>query len=71
MGGDPMSAVKRICVMYPDGSVNIYSGKVYPGQELNDARRERDNFNKAERDKRHQAAVGEIMVDLMTFKEIL
>lgn len=66
-----MSAVKRICVMFPDGSINVYSGKVYPGQELNDARRERDNFNKLERNPRLHAAIGEIMVDLGSFKETL
>lgn len=60
--------VKRICVLYPDGSLNVLSGN-RGEQHLNEARAEERGYNKGETRQDEKALVGEIDVDLMSFKE--
>ena len=62
--------VKRLCVLYPDGSLNLMSGSKSPADQVNEARLLRDGFNKGETDKAELASFGEIQVDLMSFKEL-
>lgn len=61
--------VKRIAVMFPDGSLNVISGQKSEAAALAEARAERDVWNKGEKDQRRLAAMGEIEVDLGSFKE--
>lgn len=61
--------VKRICIIFPDGSVSIMAGPVDKAEPLNQARRECLLFNRGEKDKSEMASFGEIDVDLMSFKE--
>jgi hypothetical protein len=60
--------VKRLCVLYPDGSVNIQSPQEGNAAAVNRARRECLGYNKGERDMTALAQFGEIEVDLMSFK---
>jgi hypothetical protein len=61
--------VKRIAVLFPDGSMNVYSGSKSEAAQLAEGRHERDTWNKGERDAAKFAQMGEIEVDLMSFKE--
>lgn len=61
--------VKRICVLYPDGSLNVLSGNRGEQHNLNEARAEARGYNKGETRQEEKALVGEIEVDLMSFKE--
>lgn len=61
--------VKRICIIFPDGSVSIMAGAADKAEPLNQARRECSLFNRGERDVNETASFGEIDVDLMSFKE--
>ncbi len=61
--------VKRICIIFPDGSLSIMSGAADRAEPINQARRECAAFNKHETDKAEMASFGEIDVDLMSFKE--
>lgn len=61
--------VKRLCVLYPDGSVSIMSlqdGNA--ASSTNRARRECLSYNKTARDATELAEFGEIDIDLMSFK---
>jgi hypothetical protein len=60
--------VKRLCVLYPDGSVSIMSPQDGEASATNRARRECAGYNKGERDLGNLAQFGEIDVDLMSFK---
>lgn len=61
--------VKRFCVMYPDGSVNVMSHQDGEDRALARARRECALFNKNERDKEAHATFGEIDVSLTSYRE--
>lgn len=61
--------VKRICVLFADGSINVIAPHKGEGAALSEARHDRDVWNKGERDRAKLAQVGEIDVDLMSFKE--
>lgn len=61
--------VKRICIIFPDGSLSIMAGAADRAEPLNQARRECAAFNRGEKDKTEKASFGEIDVDLMSFKE--
>lgn len=65
---------KRICVMFPDGSMEIMSHEGDdPGhatEEANYARNVVKHFNKDEADAAQHARFGQIEVDLMSFKEM-
>lgn len=61
--------VKRICVLYPDGSINALSSGRGEQHALNEARDEARRYNKGEKDRSQLALVGEVEVDLMSFKE--
>lgn len=56
--------VKRIAVVFPDGSINVVSGAKSEAQALHEARREKEVWNKGERDKSKHA-----MIDLNSFRE--
>lgn len=60
--------VKRLCVLYPDGSLTIQSPQPGEATAVNRARRECIGYNKGERDDRKHAEFGEIEIDLMSFK---
>jgi hypothetical protein len=62
--------VKRICVLFPDGSMNVISGSQHRTEQINEARRDAAVWNKNERDPRKLAQFGEIDVDLIGFKEL-
>lgn len=62
--------VKRLCVLYPDGSVSIISPQDGEASATNRARRECAGYNKGERDLTKRAMIGEIAIDLMSFKEL-
>ena len=61
--------VKRLCVLFPDGSLNLMSNEEGEAVALKRARRECTIYNKGERDPKALAMFGEIDVDLMSFKE--
>lgn len=59
--------VKRICVIFPDQSLTIFSSAGGEAQALSQARDELKIWN---RDKREPPAqMGEIEINLMSFKE--
>jgi hypothetical protein len=60
--------IKRLCVLYPDGSISIQSPQEGEAAAVNRARRECRGYNKGERDDRKHAAFGEIQIDLQSFK---
>jgi hypothetical protein len=62
--------VKRLCVLYPDGSLNIMSIEDGEASAHNRARRECNGYNKGSRATDYQAQFGEIQIDLMSFKEL-
>lgn len=62
--------VKRLCVLFPDGSLNLMSNEEGEAVAHNRARRETNLYNKGERDPQKLAMFGEIQVDLMSFKEL-
>lgn len=63
--------VKRMCVLYPDGSINVVEGNQRSdAAQINEARKLCDGFNKGETDKAKLATFGQIEVDLMSFKEL-
>lgn len=57
--------VKRICVIFPDQSVTLYAGS--EASALSQARHELEVWNKDPR--QPKAQMGEIEVDLRSFKE--
>lgn len=61
--------VKRYCVMFPDGSVNVMSHQDGEAAALSRARRECKLFNKGERDEAEKATFGEIEVSLTSYRE--
>jgi hypothetical protein len=61
--------VKRLCVIYPDGSLHLMSNEDGEAAAINRARRRARTYNEGETDPRSLAAFGEIMVDLMSFRE--
>lgn len=61
--------VKRVCVLYPDGSLTLVAAGRSEAAQVNEARRLRDGFNKGERNKAELASFGEVEVDLMSFRE--
>lgn len=60
--------VKRLCVLYPDGSLNLMSPQDGDTLATIRARRECALYNKGERDPILLAQFGEIDVNLMSFK---
>lgn len=61
--------VKRMCVLYPDGSVSVMSNVLGPVEAMNEARSTANGFNKGEKDKTQFALSGEIEIDLVGFRE--
>lgn len=61
--------VKRFCVMFPDGSVNVQSNQDGESAALARARMECRMFNKGERDKQQHATFGEIEISLTSYRE--
>lgn len=61
--------VKRICVQYPDGSLMIVPRLENEQQELNVARDEKRGFNRGEKNRSELAMIGEIEINLTSFKE--
>jgi len=61
--------VKRICVMFPDGSLQVFSGQNSEAANVAEARRTVKHLNRGERDKNELAQFGQIEVDLMSFRE--
>lgn len=67
-----MGMVTRLCVMYPDGSINLMkSAGRHPTEQKNEAREEARQFNRGETDAAKLATFGEIKVDLGSFKEMI
>lgn len=62
--------VKRMCVLFPDGSLNVMSNEKGEASARVAARRECQIWNKGEKDPSRLAMFGEIEVDLMSFKEL-
>lgn len=63
--------VKRVCVLYPDGSLCVMAGGGRSeAAQVNEARKLCDGFNKGETDKAELAMFGEIAVDLVSFKQL-
>lgn len=61
--------VKRICVIFPDASINVMSGQKSEAAQVIEAREECKVWNKGEKKPERLAQFGEIEVDLMSFKE--
>lgn len=61
--------VKRICIQFPDGSLTITPRLENEQQELNMARDEARGFNRGEKNRSELAMVGEIEINLTSFKE--
>jgi hypothetical protein len=61
--------VKRFCVMYPDGSVNVMTHQDGEAKALSMARRECKLFNKGARDNEEHATFGEIEISLTSYRE--
>lgn len=61
--------VKRFCILFPDGSLTIVSRFDGEAASLGRARTECQLYNKGEKKKEHLAMIGEIEIDLMSFKE--
>lgn len=63
--------VKRICIMFPDGSLSVAPND---GRTENDllagVRREATLYNRGETDAKNKATIGAIEVDLMSFREM-
>lgn len=59
--------VRRICIIFPDQSITVFSGAIGEGKALAQAREELKIWNKDTR--QPPAQMGEINVDLMSFKE--
>ena len=64
-----MAAVKRMCVLYPDGSLNLMSGNNSEAAQVNEARKMCSGFNRGETNPDELAMFGEIEVNLSSFKE--
>jgi hypothetical protein len=64
-----MSQVKRICVLFPDGSILAMSNEDGELAAANRARQRKLLYNKGETDPQKLAMFGEIQIDLMSFKE--
>ena len=62
--------VKRYCVLFPDGSLNVHSNQNGDNAAAVEASRERDFYNKGERDPTKRAAYGLIDIDIVSFKEM-
>jgi len=62
--------VKRLCVIYPDGSVSIQSPEDGEAVATNRARNECRGYNKYARPEDSLAQFGEIDINLMSFKEL-
>jgi hypothetical protein len=63
--------VKRHCILFPDGSLNLMSNEDGEARAINRARRETALYNKGETDPVKRAAFGAIQIDLMSFKEMI
>ncbi len=61
--------VKRIAVLFPDGSINIMSNQVGEVTAITAARRECQIWNKSRRTGELLTQFGEIEIDLMSFRE--
>lgn len=61
--------VRRFCVLFPDGSVNVMSAEGGEAAALSRARQECARYNKGETDDARRAAFGEIEVSLTSFRE--
>lgn len=61
--------VKRIAVLFPDGSANIISNRNGEVAAVNEARDECRAWNKGERKSENLAQFGEIEIDLVSFRE--
>jgi len=61
--------VKRICIIFPDQSLTIMSNVKGEGSALHQAHFEAKIHNKGERDESRKAQVGEIEIDLTSFKQ--
>lgn len=61
--------VKRIAMLFPDASLTIMSAQNGEAAALAQARREMAIFNKGEKVSTNLVQVGEIEVDLMSFKQ--
>lgn len=61
--------VKRFCVMFPDGSVNVMSHQDGESRALALARRECALFNKGETEPDRLATFGEIEISLTSYRE--
>ncbi len=62
--------VRRVCIMFPDGSISVMPNGDGETAARVQAFREAARFNKGERDDRERAQFGLIEVDLMSFKEL-
>lgn len=60
--------VKRLCVIYPDGAVDVMHNQDGEAIAINCARSLCDLYNRGERDPLKLAQFGEIDVNLMSFK---
>ena len=60
--------VKRLCVLFPDGSLSLISPQEGEAIATNGARRECALYNKGERDPLKLAQFGEIEINLMSFR---
>ncbi len=61
--------VTRVCLMYPDASVMVYSGQEGEAKALAQARGECAIVNKNARDPGSRAYFGTIEIDFGSFKE--
>lgn len=61
--------VKRICIIFPDGSLSIMPKMENEQQQLNAARDEARGFNRGEKNRSELAMIGEIEINLTSFKE--
>ncbi len=62
--------VKKICVLYSDGSMNVLSGKRGEENAIAEARGEALVDNRHVKEQKDLARVGMIEVDLDSFEEI-
>lgn len=61
--------VKRVAIIFPDGSLSIMPSSDGETNALAQAKRESDLYNKHERDKSKRAYFGVLDVDLTGFRE--